>query len=363
MLTILIPTRNRWGFLARLLHYYADAGLTHRIRVGDSSDPDRSPEAEAVLASVAGRLDVECRPYPGADNFACIAGLLDRVSTPYVAWSADDDFLVPRALDQAVAALTARPEVSAVHGAAALFGVATGQPHGPVAWTSSYRQEALEHDRASARLIAYMSAYFPIIYSVHRTENLQWCYRRVVELRLDNVFGELLPSCLPVVRGKIAKLQNLYMVRQAHTAMTSARLNPDPFEWIAGTDWSRQCGGVKTALAGEVARHDGIDQPEACDVVKQAVWAYVARALEIGRLEYAGWSARSPARWRARLRRVPGLADQYRKFQRLLPGTENALSLSGLSHPSSPYYDDFSLIHQAIVGRVPVAEAPVASAL
>lgn len=361
MLTILIPTRNRSRFLARLLHYYAHIGLTYPIRIGDSSDPEICAKNAGVVQSVSERLVIACRPYPGVDNLTCMADLLDQVTTPYVVWSADDDFLVPRALQRAVTVLEARPDISAVHGEAVLFGLAPGQTSGPVLWTSRYRQEAVEDGRAAVRLITFMSAYFPTIYSVHRTETLRWCYQRVIEFGLDSMFGELLPSCVPVIRGRIAKLGSLYMVRQAHASMTSGRLNPDAFDWIARPGWSRQWGHVQSALAREISGVDGMCEADARRIVKEAFWAYLARGLaEPARVRAE--AVTSAARWRARLRRVPGLTHRYHKIRRLLPGAEHSLSLSALSHRSSPHFQDFAPIHCAILGMTAAADRSAATA-
>lgn len=361
MITLVIPTRNRSGFLGRLLRYYAEIGFRGRIIIGDSSDSDRLKAAEGILASVADRLDVKYRLCPGASNLHCARDLICQVSTPYAVWVSDDDFVVPRALDHAVDLLEARPEASAVHGEAVLLSVANGEPNGSVLGVSRYRQEALEHSRSSDRLLAYLSAYFPTAFSVHRTKNLQQAYDAVIESGLSDMFGELLPCCLQVIWGRVAKLDGLYMVRQVHSRMRSGWENPDVFDWIVRADWPQQFGRVRNLLATQLARQDGLDESEASQVVKQAFWAYLFGLLgEPQRSREA--AATQTARWRARLRRVPTISNQYRKFQRLLPGAENALSLSALSHPSSPFYDDFAPIHRAIVNQVPAADSRAASA-
>ena len=279
MLTILIPTKNRSAFLTRLLRYYAKCGCPFPIRIADSSDSDHYARANEVLAAVSGRLDVERRYYPGISNLACLSDLSKRVSTPYVVYVSDDDLLVPRALEHAVAFLETHADYCAAHGDGQLFTIESDKAEGLVTGTSSYAQRSAEQELASVRLVDYLSTYRPIVFSVQRADALKTSYQYVVDLKLDNSFGELLPSSLPVIRGKVKKLRTLYMARQTHGDMTSRKLNLDLFDWISTPDWTSQWVGFRDCLATELAQQDRLSVEQAREVVKQAFWAHLARGL------------------------------------------------------------------------------------
>src|SRR5215475_14174464 len=93
--TLLIPTMNRPEFVARLLRYYASVGFTGRISIGDSSGPEGVKAARDAVAMFGGTLNVEYAEYPGLGLGDCWKQMIDRLVTPYAAYLADDDFLVP----------------------------------------------------------------------------------------------------------------------------------------------------------------------------------------------------------------------------------------------------------------------------
>ena len=348
MLSILIPTRNRWGFLGRLLRHYSHFGMPYPIFIGDSSDPDQCLESESVLKEVSGRLNVDVRLYPGVSNLATGLDLLERVSTPYVVSTADDDFLVVRGVRKAMDFLEEYPDYSTAHGDAILFSVSDDKPYGRLTSVGRYPQHSVERECGAKRLMEHLKAYKPTVHSVHRTDHLRDSYRRVIELKMDNNFGELAPSCIPTIRGKVKKLKTLYMVRQAHADMTSRKTSPKVFDWITTAGWPEQWARFSDCLSEEIVRQDKISADEARQAVQRAFWMFLAKALTLKWHVTHGVREGLASSWLESPWRIPDPRKVWEKAQAFLSGEGAELSLKTVLQPPSPHHADFMPIYQTI---------------
>src|SRR5687767_4922539 len=95
MVSLLVPTLNRPEFVIRLLRYYADAAYSGAIYIGDSSTDAYATPTQEFVAALDGRLRVEYRRCPGCDAAEAMLRIVSEVTSRYVAFLGDDDFLVP----------------------------------------------------------------------------------------------------------------------------------------------------------------------------------------------------------------------------------------------------------------------------
>lgn len=346
LLTLIIPTRNRWQYLSRLLRYYAANPPNCHVMIGDSSDPSENELALKSISAVADRLDVDRRLFPDKSAFLTAYEMLSGVKTPYVAIVADDDFLTPAGLDRAVAFLESHPDYVAAHGHAVLFSIESDLPQGRVLSLGPYRQRAIEDSTASQRLLNHLESYSPTIFSVHRTQALLKAYRFTVDLQMDNSFGEYLPSSLPIVSGKTKKIDVLYMARQTHLAMNS-RAAASIFDWIATPTWPEQWARFRDCLAEDIAHFDGVTLDEARDTVKEAMWSILAKGLSRKWQRHYG-RERSGARLRRWVGRYPEFVAIWQKARSVVPGDANEFLLPSLLRKSSPYHADFMQVYNII---------------
>jgi glycosyltransferase domain-containing protein len=345
--SLLVPTLNRSEFLIRLLHYYVDTAFKGWLVIGDSSDDHHAERTARAIRALNGALKVTHGRYPALNEPRTTRQLLGLVTTPYVAFMPDDDFVVPASMARCVEFLERHPDYSLVHGRAVMVMLQHNGAYGPVEdlWPHYWTEEC--GSTATERLRNFLgSKYFASLFSVHRTAQLRaiYCRGNVVPVLPDKVFMEVLAGCLAVIQGKAKRLDCLYIVRHHHD---QRYLVADLYDWITGPDWFPAYEGFRNCVVEELARQDRISVEEAREVVKSAFWPWLASRL------MSHWQKRQTLngdhrRWREIARRLPGLKTAWRTLRTMLPGTAGAVSLPALLRPSSPYHQDFMPIFRAV---------------
>jgi glycosyltransferase domain-containing protein len=346
LVTLLVPTKNRSDFLKRLLVYHLTEGFEGQIAIADSSDPPDAQATVSAIEAIGGRLNVWRREYPGWHDGYCTKELLRFVSTPYVAFHADDDFLVPETMASCVEFLEGAADYSAAHGRAIMFHLDTPGPWGLLQWVSAYPQWPQEASSAAERFRDLLGHYCTTLFAVHRTDVMRAMYARVDEVS-DATFGrELLPCCLSVIPGKRKQVDGLYLARQGHDRRY---LLPTVYEWVTGAEWRSSYLVFTDTLTSALVRYDQIDEGEALRLVKEAFWGYLAGVL------FKKWPGelrqRRPSRsdrLREVLRGIPGLQRAWQVARAAMWRDGRSVSLGGLLSPWSRDHRDFMGIARAV---------------
>ncbi len=351
MLTLVIPTRNRAHFLSRVLQYYSQNQLKYSIIIADASDSEDYTKTEQIIKRLNGSLNVTHLSFPPqAPVVVCLANGLKQVRTPYSAFVADDDFYVPSALDQCVRFLETHPDYRVVHGIYVTFGLASGDVHGPVQWVCHYNYRDIEQDSGNFRFCDFMEDCFASGNSVHRTEDLLEGYEQAVKFNLEDPFNELLTSCLPIIRGKVKRIEKLYKICQAHSQQTSCRLSMDAIDRICTPRWAEHYSHLRDYLGEILARQDGIGVTEGREIVKKEFWLYLARHLDRDwQIAYSPQSLNG-LRFRVQgtLQRILGILKTRYGIFSFIPSQAIEITLPELLNPSSPYHSDFAPVYRAI---------------
>ena len=207
LVTVVVITHNRPAFARRAVKFYS--ALPCRILVLDSS------------AKVTDGID---GAYPGIDyrhlpqyGYWGIRAKLDygvqQVTTPYMVFAADDDFIVHDALDASVSFLEANPDYGMCHGYCLMYLALADS-------VSYYRRdkkvcEDYSSDRAQDRVIDFMHQYIPPFYAVHRTAMLRDWYALMPQ---DTIFEwqEIGHAYYMLARAKARILPIPYVVREVN---------------------------------------------------------------------------------------------------------------------------------------------------
>ncbi|HUT23517.1 MAG TPA: TIGR00180 family glycosyltransferase [Sumerlaeia bacterium] len=380
MLTLVIPTRNRPQWLRRLLLYYRREKLSVPILVADSSrDEEARANRDAVRqASETLRIGYQAND---AEIPFCEKAVraVESADSEFLVFCADDDFLIPSGMTACAEFLKNHPDYSLAHGRSVTLKISPDATERPVPWDkvrcTVYRQRAVEAEGAAQRLRDHLDNYASTFYSVHRGDQLARNLRATADHTSDVRFGELLPSALSVVQGKVKQLDALYMVRQAHGEATSLA-EGSISDLLKEADFSRRYGAVRDCLAEELARAIGVAPEQGVDEIDRAFNAYLRRTRRREeRMEASAQGARAGetgapcARsgamlWTRRLARLAraapatlraatvggGLADLLRSpriflkeiEERRRAGSETAhFSVIPLMDPRSPLFEDF----------------------
>jgi glycosyltransferase domain-containing protein len=349
MITLLIPTINRPDFLIRQLHYYRDIGFRGNICIGDSSEPENIQKAKETIKELRDSLNINYQECPGLSDSQCLKQLIIFVETPYVAFVADDDILIPAAMEHCMRFLEAHPDYSAAHGTSITIDLKSSGAYGRVSRVRKYRQPVLEADSASQRITEHLGNYQVTLFSVHCTETWKKMYENI-SLIPDRTFaGEMLPCCSTVIQGKVKELDCLYLIRQDHP---QRYLLPGPDKWISNPDWLSWYQTFCDILADELAAQDGITTGKAHEIIEQGFESYIVKI--------AG------KKWRSRIGKAENRVSlKFRQVARKIPGAylvwhllhmtnteKNAeIPLAEFFRESSPYYQDFQAVNQILIGK------------
>ena len=352
MVTLIIPTMNRSNFLVRLLRYYYDLNFQGCILIGDSSEAMHLEHTKKAIHLFQDRLNIIHKEYEVLKGVEWFWRSLDFVSTPYVAYIGDDDFLVPKALDQCAQFLDRHPDYSAAHGLGVLFTLSQSGAHGPVKWLGPYRLPVAEAETGAQRLLDHLSSYSVPVFSVFRLELWQLMWQST---HLDMTFGgELVPGCLATIKGKFKEFDCLYLLRQAHERRF---LLPNLLDWLTDSNWLPSYQVFRDLMAEKLSKQDHVDLDEAHSIVKQAFQVYLVQAID-RKFQHEKNTQGRFLRFRQATRSIPSSRCIWRLLQSLRHGELRRqirwekLSLPALKRPSSKYHDDFMPFYRLVTAGV-----------
>ena len=318
-------------------------------------------------------LDLAHHEMPGLNGVQCVEKLIELIPTPYAAFVADDDYVVPSALYQCAAFLEENPEYSAAHGLGLLFSVLGDAPNGQIKDAGYFRQPILEGETASARIAGLFQNYAVTLFSVKRSSTWQNLYEDSASIADWRRFGgELLQCGRTAIAGKIKQLDCLHLVRQVHQpaqALTdnqnrqsnysainmSSTSTEDAFFWLANPDWSKSYEKFHQLISDEMASRDRICVNQAQILVKRFFWRYLADVIN------QQWNAKfrsEDTHLKPRITRVartlPGIQWVYQKMRSTTGNSKVSrdVSIEAMIKISSTYHQDFMPIHRSITSSL-----------
>ncbi|WP_347904736.1 TIGR00180 family glycosyltransferase [Pseudomonas purpurea] len=207
LFTLVLITHNRPAFLRRALQFYST--LPCKILVLDSS-------AVALEGAAAVADTIDYRHLPQFGYWGIQAKLVygvEQVTTPYMVFASDDDFLLHGALTESVNFLEANPDYGLCHGYCLMY-----LTH--ATYVQYYRrdkkvQEDYNAEHGQDRVLDYMSQYIPPFYAVHRTSLLRDWYEAMPEGTIFQ-WQEIGHVYYMLARAKARILPTPYVVREVN---------------------------------------------------------------------------------------------------------------------------------------------------
>ena len=212
-LTCLVPTYNRPEFLRRLLQFYRQFPLPCSFLVADSSEPVAMAENQAIIHDARSTFDITYRHF-NVDLTTKCCQALQQVQTPYVVLCADDDYLLPPALQHCVQFLETHPDYSVAQGIMAIV----NRPGKPPYATAGY---SIVDDDPIARCGKMFRFNFTTFYGIYRTATLRDNFQVTttgIDCASSHFFPELMLSQLSVMRGRVKVLPEIFYLHEEHDA-------------------------------------------------------------------------------------------------------------------------------------------------
>jgi glycosyltransferase domain-containing protein len=348
MITILIPTYNRPGYLKRILGYYSDCRITHSIIVADGSwDEIKKTNKETIASFPILKVLHLDRYSPETAYNIRLSDALNHVDTKYCLFCADDDFVTPNGISQSVDFLERNPDFAVAHGRYISFWLERRKNGQYFRLQPTYSPLSITFEHPEQRLNYHLSNYStPTFYAVHRTDLLQMIWAENVRFLNDARFSELLPSMLTLIYGKMKCLDVLYAARdQSSIGVGYWPTLKDAIE--AGT-YDKTYAKFRDCLSMHLSKQSQLDNEESGQVVDKAMSAYMNKYCYLlkGRIRY-----RSSTRMGRMLDYInlPGWLDRgiRRSYTRIARSKYIRKDVEDMS-PSSKYYDDFNRIRQHV---------------
>ncbi|MAZ07043.1 MAG: hypothetical protein CMM99_01055 [Rickettsiales bacterium] len=167
-ITIIIPTRNRFDELKRLIFYYKDQKFTGNIFLVDSSQIKVFKKTKKFLKNFKDKKIKHFR-YVGRP-FECTKFVTNKIKTKYVCWSGDDDFYIVNGIKKSIKILERNREIGALNGLSIVTKLTKRNSLNFMSW-SIYDNFESSNPKSINRLIKILNNYKVPIFSIFRTKN------------------------------------------------------------------------------------------------------------------------------------------------------------------------------------------------
>ena len=275
--TILIPTYNRSRDLRKLVHYLARNFNISKVRV-IVLDGSNSEQAIANQ-SICNNASLEYKHYDSTVSYCeRILNGLNLVETDTVAILGDDDVLDPKGFGDCVTFLEDNPDYSIAHGQYVGFNLTSKG----LSFNPTYQSSSIEDDSSLERLFSYFSSYTaPSFYAVNRTVHLRKGFEEVVNNNTDfkdYVSLETLVSAIPLVNGKLKRLDSFYQARRFFPAPPDNKYLIYA-KYVLDEGFSERYNKVKSSIMKDIADVEEIDMDTASDALDFTFAAFFGQRI------------------------------------------------------------------------------------
>lgn len=348
MITILIPTYNRPGYLKRVLGYYGSYEITYNIIVADSSSDENKELNKRVVSSFSNIKISHINKYPLEIHPASkFTDVLSYVDTKYCVFCAEDDFITPNGINKSVDFLEKNPDFAVAHGRYISFWLERRKNGQYFRWQPTYSALSMTSEHPEQRLTYHLSNYdTPTFYAVHRTALLRLIYEETLKAKLDTLWiSELLVSMLAVVYGKVKLLDVLYAGRDADSIRSVHW--PNLADLVRAGTYDIDYGKFRDCLAIHLSNNSELDVLNSNRVVDEAMSAYMKKYYYRPKRKIGYISSRM-GRILDHLNLPDWLDRGIRRLYTRLAKSRSTRKASIDMSPSSKYYDDFNRIRQHV---------------
>ncbi|MBN2323013.1 MAG: TIGR00180 family glycosyltransferase [Spirochaetes bacterium] len=277
--SIIIPTHNRPDYLKRSLRYYSSFEADCTIVIADSSDDYIKKSNKKSVSSFPDINYIYLDHYAQNINLSHkIADAAETVIDEYCVLCADDDFLTSAGITYAVEYLTENPDYAIAHGQYIYFSTGgQNQKKSNFVWGSTYDPHSIDYEDPVTRLTEHLSHYSaPTMYAVHKTVILRTAFKETLKYTEDDRFGELLPSMLSLVYGKMKSFDVLYCARE-RISDSASDTSKNMLDFIKEGSYEKKYDRFRRCLIEHLAEVSSLNFGRAKLEIDGAISKYLSR--------------------------------------------------------------------------------------
>jgi glycosyltransferase domain-containing protein len=309
--------------------------------VADSSSSENKKINKTIIASMSNAdilyfCDYSSTIGPSQKIFDAFS----HIGTKYCVICADDDFIIPDSINKSVDFLENNPDFTVAHGRYISFYLAVNnKERARFYWAPRYKCISNIFPDPKHRLTEHLANYsLPTFYGVHRTDFIKMIFKETLEFTNDVRFGELLPSMLASIYGKIKCLDVLYAARDLGSANGYP---PSLGDYVKDGTYNEKYLKFRSCLATHLNKVSNLSIKESKKVVDTAMSSYREtqhsnRRIWSNKLKYVLDHLKLPDWMNERMRKL------YRNLFLLIrmrtDGCENSVDTAA----SKYYYDDLN---------------------
>lgn len=226
LISLIMPTKDRYEFVKRFLDYYSNKKFKGEIIICDSSKKDILNKTSEYIKT----LNIDIKHYHKnlpPNKFEAFA--LNKTKKKYSALIADDDILFVKGINECINYLEKNQDFIACNGQVYNFSLGPMmKANGTLLGFENYVFHSSDSETNKKRIINYLQKRDSLLSSVIRRKALSSAMDLVVPMSDYHsvyVYGESIPSIFILNLGKVKTLQVDYCARQAHMGSLYSKYN------------------------------------------------------------------------------------------------------------------------------------------
>ncbi len=358
--SLIIPTYNRPYYLKRILSYYNQFGEDYNIVVADSSSDENKKRNKKNISSFPTLTILYLDNYPSSiSTFHKIADAANYIEKKYCTICADDDFVTPNGIKKSAEFLEKNPDFTVAQGdyISFYFKKKKRGKQNQFCWAPDKQFDSITFSDAKSRLDFHLSNYqVTTFYAVHRTDFLKMILEETIKFTDDNRFGELLPSMLTLIYGKMKRIDVLFTARDVGSAPMAT--DPKYFyrlkRFIENDTYDEKYAKFKSCLVFHLNKKSNLSLEESEKVIDNAMSRYINLNTDykdflMDKIKYILDCLKATDLLYERIKSsLRALNKKYFSFK------ERIKYSNSISNLPSEYCDDFNKIRNCVMSHIKI---------
>ncbi len=254
-------TKDRPEFLKRALEYYSQSNFDGEILIGDSSSTLNSEKILRLVNQYNKKINIFYYKDVEMSADQMMSYLTTKVNFDYSVMINDDDILIVSSIKKCIKFLKENIDYAAVNGRAYNIGIDFNsyRPFGNITYIQKYPLLVSESNEPFDRIKEFFNNSLNVNMSITRSKINSLAFNNLMKInKFDSsfVFGELIQGSTIVANGKIASIDECYLVRQKHTDQYYRKI--DVNNWLKNTDLAKSILELNRVIQVELLKNSTV---------------------------------------------------------------------------------------------------------